>query len=114
MNAITTSQSLSLIGEPSSPNVRPSATVGPAPEFVLDSASRAQRASTQKPYSSDPIDVLWTEVDGEETESSDAAAQAFKRRAASGSPTFGPIDRYVLNQSNGSMESKGAFVDVRA
>ncbi len=115
MNAITTRQSLSLVGEPSSPNVRPNAANGPTPAFVLDSVAPPPRSSSQKPYSSDPIDVLWTEVEGEESEATDSAAQAFKRRGgAGGAAAFGPVDRYVRTQSNGSVDPKGAFVDVRA
>lgn len=113
MNAIPVSQSLSLVRESPSPNVRPSAEVGPRQEFVLDSTASAQRASSQKRYPSDPIDVLWTEVDGEEPPSDDAM-QAFKRRASGTSSAFGPVDRYVRTQANGLLESKGAFIDVRA
>jgi hypothetical protein len=114
MNAIPVSQSLSPLGDSLSSNVRPSAPVGPQQDFVLDSATPAQRASTQKRYSSDPIDVLWTEVDGEDSPSTDVASQAFRRRAASAASQFGPVDRYVRIQANDLLDSKGAFVDVRA
>jgi hypothetical protein len=114
MSAIPVSQSLSPIGESMSPNLRPSAQVGLRREFVLDPATAAQRAASQKRYFSDPIDVLWTDVEGEDSPSTDDALQACKRRSAGAPSAFGPVDRYVRTQANDLLESKGAFIDVRA
>lgn len=114
MNTISGNQALLLFGQEYPNGTRPASPDPDPPSFVIDPSVLSERpAVAAKLASTEPIDVIWTEVDGEDVPAGGSELQTSGRRMG-GSGYLSLADNYSRTALGRRSEPKGAYVDVRA